>query len=104
MNPARIVGVIVDSIETLLPQDPAKFPDELRQIASSVSQVMELRAQLPRLVIEDSAIAACQQEIHLTRSGLGPQTQHLHQPCLGAAHAQRIDHLEDFERGPGRHA
>jgi hypothetical protein len=34
---------------------------------------MELRAQLPSLVVEDSAIAARQQEIHLAKVIFGPE-------------------------------
>src|SRR2546430_1577197 len=104
MPSACVVLMVVDSVILSVSQQPAKFLGKNQQMAAAVAQVVESCAQLLCFIVEDPAVAARNQEVHPRHLGFGPQSQHLHQPGLGAAHAQSVDDLENPDRPTALHA
>jgi hypothetical protein len=88
--------MVVDRLVPPLIQDTAEFMAKLWKMSTTISHVVDMRSQLPRLIVENSRISAGGQKIHVAYLTPRPQTQYLHQPCFGTTHTEGVDHLEDL--------
>jgi hypothetical protein len=68
-------------------------------MGAAIGYIVELRPQLPCLVVEDSAVTARQEEVNpwSSRSLLMPEPQQFHEPRLYSPHAKGIDDLQNSE-------